>query len=72
MRLAPHLDALLDLVVESAVNRVLAQGEQREMATQTETPAQPAKLAGVGSTRSLGVNEHEDHGRAANQAATQK
>jgi hypothetical protein len=55
MRLAHHIDELLDCLVEVVVDRVIA---PEAADPQIKTPEQRAKLPGVDSTRSSGENEH--------------
>jgi hypothetical protein len=70
MRLARHLDALLDLVVETVVEEVLA----RKAKAENKTPAPTGEVAGAGAVSSPlplgGEAERADNARSALGAPT--
>jgi hypothetical protein len=61
MRLAPHVDALLDLVVEVAVARALA---AEAGPFETETPGKLALPGAISTTE----HEHQTNGQSARTA----
>ena len=72
MRLDPHLDRLLDVVVEAVVDRLFA-AEVVRATPETETPEQPSLCSGVVASRhgDVGGLDDELYARAAT-AATKR